>query len=47
MFKDRIKNVEDRSLVVFSMKCKTREAEYIGKTERILSIRVTKTPKMI
>ena len=42
-FKDKNKNVEDRSLVVFSMKCKTCEAEYIGKLERILSyVRINK-----
>jgi hypothetical protein len=39
-FKDRIKNALDRSLVVYSLKCDTCNAEYIGKTERILSHRI-------
>ena len=37
-FKDKIKNKQDRSLVVYSMRCKTCETVSIGKTERILDI---------
>ena len=44
-FKDRVKNVEDQSLVVYSLKCKTCAAEYIGKTERILSYRLAEHQK--
>ena len=36
-FKDRVRNNFDRSRVVYSMRCKTCHAEYIGKTERALS----------
>ena len=39
-FKDNIKNVEDRFLVVYSLKCSTCNAEYIGKTRRILRHRL-------
>jgi hypothetical protein len=39
-FKDNVKNVQDRSLVVYSLKCTTCGAEYIGKTERILCHRI-------
>lgn len=38
-FKDKIKNVEDQSLVVYNLKCSCGD-EYIGKTERILRIRL-------
>lgn len=34
-FKDNIKKMEERSLVVYSIKCKTFGVEYIDKTERI------------
>ena len=39
-FKDNIKNVEERSLVVYSLKCVQCGIEYIGKTERILCHRL-------
>lgn len=39
-FKDGIKNIEDRSRVVYSLKCITCGACYIGKTERILCHRL-------
>jgi hypothetical protein len=39
-FKDNIKNIQERSLVVYSLKCDTCGAEYIGKTERILCHRI-------
>ena len=39
-FKDKVKNKLSRSLVVYSMKCKTCKSEYIGKTERIMGIRI-------
>ena len=39
-FKDRVRNNFDRSRVVYSMRCKTCQVEYIGKTERALSIRI-------
>ena len=32
-FKDNVKNTEDKSLVVYKIKCKECGAEYIGKTE--------------
>ncbi len=39
-YKDNIKNVEDKSMVVYRIKCKQCEADYIGKTERILYWRI-------
>ncbi len=39
-FKDTIKNVKDRSLVVYSIECNKCRAEYVGKTERILHYRI-------
>ena len=39
-FKDTLKNAEDRSLVVYSIRCDQCNAEYVGKTERILSYRI-------
>ena len=39
-FKDNIKRTEDKSYVVYKLHCKDCEASYIGKTQRILSIRV-------
>ena len=39
-FKDRVKNVESQSLVVYKINCLACNAEYIGKTERILSHRM-------
>jgi len=44
-YKDAIKKAEDRSLVVYSISCETCGAEYIGKTERILSIRIAEHKK--
>jgi hypothetical protein len=38
-FKDKIKNVMEQSMVVYSLTCKCG-AEYIGKIERILHYRV-------
>ena len=39
-FKDNIKKVGDRSLVVYKISCKDCEAKYIGKTMRILRHRI-------
>ena len=39
-FKDTIKDVLDRSLVVYSLKCGKCDEEYIGKTERLLGYRI-------
>ena len=39
-FKDNIKNVEDRSMVVYNIKCVACNAQYIGKTKRILKLRL-------
>ena len=39
-FKDRVRDNFDRSRIVYSMRCKTCQAEYIGKTERALSTRI-------
>jgi hypothetical protein len=39
-FKDRVQNTTDRSMVVYKICCKSCPAEYIGKTERILSRRI-------
>jgi hypothetical protein len=39
-FKDNIKKVESQALVVYKIKCKECDAQYIGKTERILSYRI-------
>jgi hypothetical protein len=39
-FKDRVKKVESQSLVVYKISCKDCNAEYIGKTERILEYRM-------
>jgi len=39
-FKDNVKNANERSLVVYSLKCARCEVEYIGKTERILCHRL-------
>ena len=40
LFKDKIKNVEEQSLVVYNLKCRECGVEYIGKTERILCHRL-------
>ncbi|CAF0863808.1 unnamed protein product [Brachionus calyciflorus] len=39
-FKDKVKDAQAQSLVVYKMKCETCNAEYICKTERILHHRV-------
>ena len=39
-FKDKIIEVEKQSLVVYHIKCSECHADYIGKTERILSYRI-------
>lgn len=39
-FKDKAKDTEAQSLVVYKLKCDSCEASYIGKTERILSHRI-------
>jgi hypothetical protein len=39
-FKDKITNIEKQSLVIYKINCKTCNASYIGKTERILSHRI-------
>jgi hypothetical protein len=39
-FKDNIKTVEERSMVIYELKCSTCGATYIGKTERILYYRI-------
>ena len=39
-YKDKVKNVESQSLVVYKLKCNTCNADYIGKTERILCHRI-------
>jgi hypothetical protein len=44
-FKDNIKRTEDKSHVVYKLKCKDCEASYIGKTQRILSIRIDEHEK--
>ncbi|CAF0999626.1 unnamed protein product [Brachionus calyciflorus] len=44
-FKDNIKKNEDKSLVVYNIKCKNCEANYIGKCKRILSYRISEHKK--
>ena len=44
-FKDNVKNTEDKSLVVYKIKCKECGAEYIGKTERMLCHRIKEHQK--
>jgi hypothetical protein len=39
-FKDKTKNILDKSLVVYHLKCKNCSADYIGKTERTLKERL-------
>jgi hypothetical protein len=39
-YKDKVKDAEAQSLVVYKIKCDSCDAEYIGKTERILCHRV-------
>jgi hypothetical protein len=45
-FKDKITNQIDKSLVVYKIKCATCNVEYIGKTERILGIRLNEHQKL-
>jgi len=44
-FKDRIRDKENQSLVVYRINCTTCNAEYIGKTERILVKRINEHAK--
>lgn len=44
-FKDNIKHVESRSLVVYKINCTQCDASYIGKTERILTHRISEHQK--
>ncbi|CAF1149072.1 unnamed protein product [Brachionus calyciflorus] len=44
-FKDNIKKNQDKSLVVYNIKCKNCEAYYIGKCKRILSYRISEHKK--
>lgn len=39
-FKDNIKNVKERSMVVYKMQCDTCNSEYIGMSTRILTHRI-------
>ena len=39
-FKERVKEVEAQSLVVYKLQCNSCEASYIGKTKRILGHRI-------
>ena len=45
--KDKVTNVLDMSLVVYQIDCKTCGAKYIGKTQRILSIRIQEHQKSL
>jgi len=44
-FKDRIRDISSQSLVVYKINCATCQAEYIGKTERILAHRMKEHAK--
>ena len=44
-FKDRVKQPQDRSLVVYRVKCSNCDASYIGKTQRILCHRLKEHQK--
>ena len=44
-FKDKVSEPEYQSLVVYQINCKNCEASYIGKTERILNIRIEEHKK--
>jgi hypothetical protein len=44
-FKDRIRDVENQSLVVYKINCSTCNTEYIGKTQRILIHRMKEHSK--
>jgi hypothetical protein len=44
-FKDRIRDIASQSLVVYKINCETCQAEYIGKTERILAHRMKEHAK--
>ena len=39
-FKDNIKEIQEKSLVVYKIKCQTCNEIYNGKTERILAHRI-------
>ena len=39
-FKDTVREIEKQALVVYHIKCKDCDADYIGKTERILYYRL-------
>jgi len=39
-FKDNIRDVEKQSLVIYRIKCETCNADYIGKSKRILQLRI-------
>jgi len=39
-FKDNIRDVEKQSLVIYRIKCETCDADYIGKSKRILLLRI-------
>jgi hypothetical protein len=44
-FKDNIKRTEDKAGVVYRLQCRDCDAAYIGKTQRILSIRLSEHEK--
>jgi len=45
-FKDNVKLIKERSMVVYSLRCETCQAQYIGMTERILSHRLQEHEKL-
>ena len=44
-FKDKTRDIPSQSLVVYKINCATCQAEYIGKTQRILAIRMKEHSK--
>jgi len=44
-FKDKTRDTPIQSLVVYKINCATCQAEYIGKMQRILAIRMKEHPK--
>ena len=46
-FKNNVKSLKGKSMVVYSLKCDTCNAEYVGKTERILYQRINEHEKQI
>ena len=42
LFKDRSREIEKQSSVVYRIKCQTCDAVYIGKTKRLVSDRISK-----